>query len=64
VLIESTFFIVFAFSFIRPKTSRDRRLFGAFSAFIVALFAEIYGFPLMIFQFSGWLPHRYPGVNF
>jgi methanethiol S-methyltransferase len=41
LLIESAFFIVFAFSFTRPKTSRDWRSFGAFSAFIVALFAEI-----------------------
>lgn len=63
VVFNSAIFPMFAFSFFKPQTARDWRTYGAFAAFIIALFVEMYGFPPSICLMAGWLQTKYLNLD-
>lgn len=63
VLFDSLLFVVFAVSFYHPQSRRDWRALGGFSAFVVALFAEMYGYPLTVYLLTGPFAGLIPGVD-
>lgn len=63
VALNAAIFILFALSFLTPVRRREWRSFGVFTAFVIALFTEMYGFPLTIYALTALLGSRYPALN-
>lgn len=63
VIVNAALFIVLAASFFHPRTRRDWKAMGGFSAFVVALMIEMYGFPLTIYFLSGWVGSRFDSLE-
>ena len=63
VVVNAAIFVLLALSYLAPVKRREWRSFGMFAAFVVALFTEMYGFPLTIYVLTAVLGSRYPALN-
>lgn len=63
VLVNVGLFVFFILSFLKPLKKREWRSMSVTIAFFVALFTEMYGFPLTIYILTGILGSKYPALN-
>jgi len=63
VIVNALFFLFFALSFLAPRGKFEWRSMGVFTAFVVALFTEMYGFPLTVFILTSLLGSKYPALD-
>ena len=63
VVVNAAIFVLLALSYLAPVKRHEWRSFGVFVGFVVALFTEMYGFPLTIYVLTAVLGNRYPALN-
>ena len=63
VIVNVLFFLFFILSFLPPRKRREGRSMGVTTAFIIALFTEMYGFPLTIYVLTALLGAKYPSLT-
>ncbi len=63
VVVNIALFVFFILSFLTPLKKREWRSMGVTIAFFVALFTEMYGFPLTIYILTALLGSKYPALN-
>ena len=63
-IVSVVFFTIFALGFFFPRKKREWRALGVFEAFVVALYTEMYGFPLTIYILSSFFGIKIPFIHF
>ena len=56
-------FLFFVLSFLAPRGGAEWRSMSVVVAFLVAMFSEMYGFPLTIYLLTSWMGDAYPVLN-